>query len=675
MEKLAISLLGGFSLQATTCGELPLAGSKARLLLALLAHAPGASCEREHLRSLLWAGSSERHAQGNLRYTLHRLRQALPECMRDILVAEGSKLRLDASRVVVDVATFSSLARQGTLDSLAKALALYRDALLVGERGLPVEFEEWLLPLRARLRDIALECCRQLFELRLWRGDISGARQAAERCLALDPYCEAMEAALARLHLTQGEQALATGRMHDLERRLATDLQIECGPEIGWLRDAMRRGPTGKVSFDPAFVVGGGDPSSTARKPLIAVELFRDLSDDRPCVNLAAALTEDVIADLSRFRRLSVLAWHTTWGLSLDPDPGARMRRLGVRYAVGGSVRLTRHRIRVSVWLADVVTGLQIWAQRYDGDLAELPLFQEEVARAVASAIPVEVEQAELARIRHSPITDLNAYELYLRGRDHQRSIDPGSHVKAFECFARAIDREEGFAAAHSEIALTTFYGGDVHANGLPGRHERAIGHGRRAVELDPGDAQGYWTVGMLLQMERDYPAARVNLERAMELGPGDAITLAFTGLEFAYAGETARGLEQALTAIRLNPYHPPAFCEIMGKLFFVARRYEEALLWLRQSPDRVMTNRGWLASAAAHAGRHEEAARHAARLRSKLTRYYGPANLRAMGGPIGYLSGPARFLDEAELDHYREGLAMAGLDWSGGARDTLLIM
>ena len=87
------------------------------------------------------------------------------------------------------------------------------------------------------------------------------------------------------------------------------------------------------------------------------------------------------------------------------------------------------------------------------------------------------------------------------------------------------------------------------------------------------------------------------------------------------------------------------------------------------------MTNRGWLASAAAHAGRHEEAAQHAARLRSKLTRYYGPDNLNAMGGPVGYLSGPARFLDDAELDHYREGLVVAGLEWSGAAQDRPLIM
>ena len=546
MEKLAISLLGSFALQAAAFGAVTLAGPKTRLLLAFLAHTPGVGYEREYLRSLLWASSSERHAQGNLRYTLHRLRQALPEGLRDILVVQGSTLRLDASRVAVDADSFATLARQGTITSLTKALALYRGDLLVRERGVPVEFEEWLLPLRQRLRDIAVDCCRQLFELRLWRGDIDGAKQAAERCLALDPYCEAMEAALARLHLTQGEQALASGRMHELERRIAKDLQVACGPEIGRLKAAIRSDETGKVKFDPGFVLGRSDPSSTFRKPLIAVELFRDLSDDRPCVNLAAALTEDVIADLSRFHRLSVLAWHTTWGLSLDPDPAARMRRLGVRYAVGGSVRLTRRRIRVTVWLADIITGLQIWAQHYDGNLAELPMFQEEVARAVASVIPIEVEQAELARIRHSPITDLDAYELYLRGRDHQRSIDPKSHVKAFECFARAIDREEGFAAAHAELALTTFLGGDVLVNGLPGRHERAISHARRAVELDPGDPQGYWTVGMQLQLERNFPAARVNLERAVELGPGDAITLAFTGLEFAYAGDARAASSRA---------------------------------------------------------------------------------------------------------------------------------
>ena len=117
---------------------------------------------------------------------------------------------------------------------------------------------------------------------------------------------------------------------------------------------------------------------------------------------------------------------------------------------------------------------------------------------------------------------------------------------------------------------------------------------------------------------------SRFHLDRAMTLSPGDVETLGYTGLEYAYAGDPVRGIWQAEQSIRLNPYFPPVSAEQIGKACFIGRRYEEALFWLRQTPDRITTNRGWLAAAAACAGRIEEAATHAKLMRATLLQRLG---------------------------------------------------
>jgi tetratricopeptide repeat protein len=88
-------------------------------------------------------------------------------------------------------------------------------------------------------------------------------------------------------------------------------------------------------------------------------------------------------------------------------------------------------------------------------------------------------------------------------------------------------------------------------------RREQAISYAQQAIELDPLDPQGHWLLGMFLQMRRDFAGARLHLDRAVMLSPGDVETLGYTGLEYAYAGDPSRGIEQAERSVRLNPCYP----------------------------------------------------------------------------------------------------------------------
>jgi DNA-binding SARP family transcriptional activator/TolB-like protein len=661
MPELDIALLGEVRLRLRGSEDVCLASQKGALLLALLAYLPGKKHRREVVQDLLWPGSDQQRAQGNLRFTLHQLRKVLGG-EEKILLSDSRSIWLDPDHVVVDVLRFEALAREGTLEALTAACELYTGDLLSAADPNP-EYEEWLRPERERLREQARSAFWQLFALWLWRGEVTEAKRCAQRYLEIEPYCERMHAALMRLHITQGERALAAGRYGQLRARLASDFQMRPGAEIEELgRAASQSGRRlNPEPFNAAWVLGRSNAPGEGM-PLVAVLPFRDLSEGETLASLPAALTEDVIGDLARFRRLAVLARHTSFALLQDPDPEARLRQLGARYTVEGSVRRTGNRLSITVRVVDNASLRQVWGEHYKGDWDELPSFQEEAAKCIVASIPIQVEQAELARVRHREIQSLSAYENCLLGREYERSTAYASHAKALACFRQALEQDPNSAAAYCGLAVCYVSTAKTTPQEDERRQREALGHVQRAIELDPLNAQAHWLLGMLHQCDRDFLAARFHLDQAMMLSPGDVETLGWTGLEYAYCGDPGRGTAQAERAIRLNPCYPPVSVEQMGKACFIGHRYEEALFWLRQSPDRITTNRGWLAAAAAYAGRPEEASMHARRLRATLRQHLGEDKLQAVGGPIPWLLLSARFKNTEDLEHYEQALELAGL-------------
>ena len=145
----------------------------------------------------------------------------------------------------------------------------------------------------------------------------------------------------------------------------------------------------------------------------------------------------------------------------------------------------------------------------------------------------------------------MSSYEHCLLAREHQRSTSHDSHAKALECFSRALDQDPCSAAAHGGLALSMFLvGGCTRIDEEGRRLKKAIWHAQQAIEFDPLDAQGHWTLGMLLHMQREFGTARLHLDRAITLSPGDAETLAYTGLEYAYAGGPTCGVSQSKRSI-----------------------------------------------------------------------------------------------------------------------------
>jgi DNA-binding SARP family transcriptional activator len=166
MTGLEIALLGGLRLRHPDQGSMELASQKGAQLLALLAYAPGKKHRRDILQALLWPDSDQPHAQGNLRFVLHQLRKILGGD-EGPLRSDGRSIWLDPDHVMVDVVRFEALAGEGTLEALTAACDLYGGDLVFGAVDLSPEYEDWLVPERERLRELARSAFWNLFSLRL----------------------------------------------------------------------------------------------------------------------------------------------------------------------------------------------------------------------------------------------------------------------------------------------------------------------------------------------------------------------------------------------------------------------------------------------------------------------------------------------------------------------------
>src|SRR5262245_10311294 len=208
MASLHLVLLGGF--QASAAGqEIDVPGRKERALLAFLALPAGEPRSRDKLAGLLWSDRGDSQARESLKQAVFKLRKSL-DCMQPSpLLADREFVSLERAAVTVDVAEFEKLIREGTIESLERAAALYRGDLLDGLDLRDAAFDEWLLTERQRLRDLARETLAKLVDRHMSRGGHDQAGDAARRLLSLDPLREAAHRALMQIYAVQGQTALA----------------------------------------------------------------------------------------------------------------------------------------------------------------------------------------------------------------------------------------------------------------------------------------------------------------------------------------------------------------------------------------------------------------------------------------------------------------------------------
>jgi adenylate cyclase len=279
-----------------------------------------------------------------------------------------------------------------------------------------------------------------------------------------------------------------------------------------------------------------------------------------------------------------------------------------------GSVRKAGGRVRISAQLCEVETGRQVWAERFDGDLADIFDLQDRVTEAVTGAIEPSLRLAEVERARARPTESLTAYDLYLRALP-QRFLTREGNDEALRLLRRAVALDPGFVAAKGALAgLHTIRFAQAWAEesdldeAVRCAREVAVGGG----EDDPSALA--WAAHALAYLARDYDAGVAAADRALALAPNSAQVLLINGWVRTYVSDPETAISYLERAMRLSPVDPAKFYffTALSLAHLVAGRHAEAADWarraLRDRPTYLAANR-LLVTNLARLGRREEAA------------------------------------------------------------------
>jgi TolB-like protein/class 3 adenylate cyclase/Flp pilus assembly protein TadD len=360
------------------------------------------------------------------------------------------------------------------------------------------------------------------------------------------------------------------------------------------------------------------EPLQPPKKPSIAVLPFDNLSGDRDQEYFADGIVEEIITALSRFRGLFVIAINSSFaykGRAVDLKEVGR--ELGVRYILEGSVRKAGNRVRITGQLIDASTGVHLWADRFDGALEDIFDLQDQVTASVVGAIAPKLEQAEIARTKHKPTENLDAYDYYLRGLSAVYEWTKEGNAEALSNLYKAIELDPKFATAYG-LAARCY--SQRRAGGWtedrPWEVVEAERLARRAAELGKDDALALCTAGIALAfVVGDVENGSALMDRAIVLNPNLAWAWHFSGWSKVLLGEPEAAIERTAHALRLSPNDPHSFGmqTAMAAAHFTAGRYADALPWaemaVREKPAYLLP-RCVLAASLAFAGRQSDAER-----------------------------------------------------------------
>ena len=336
-------------------------------------------------------------------------------------------------------------------------------------------------------------------------------------------------------------------------------------------------------------------PPSLPDKPSIAVLPFQNMSGDPEQDYFADGMVEDITTALSRIRWLFVIARNSSFtykGRAVDVKQVGR--ELGVRYVLEGSVRKAGNRVRITGQLIEASSAAHLWADRFDGELADVFDLQDRVTASVVGAIAPRLEQAEIERAQRKPTESLDAYDYFLRGMAAFYQFSLTNNKEALALFLRATELDPNFASAYGMAARCYLqrkgFGWVADRELETSEAERLA---RRAAALGRDDAVALANSGMtLVTVTGDLDEGPALIERSLSLNPNLAWVWHFSAFSKAYLGEPGAAIEHAHRAMRFSPQDPQMFALRTAAALadFVAGRTEEALAGaeaaLREQPN-----------------------------------------------------------------------------------------
>jgi serine/threonine protein kinase/Tfp pilus assembly protein PilF len=345
----------------------------------------------------------------------------------------------------------------------------------------------------------------------------------------------------------------------------------------------------------------------------IAVLPFKNLSEDPGNEYFSDGITEDVIAQLAKIADLKVIS-RTSAMLYKNSEKSIKDigKELNVAWILEGSVRRADNQVRIVAQLIDANKDVHLWVDTYDEELTQIFTIQSDVAQKIVSSLEMKISPVQKDRIEKKATENLEAYDLYLKGRYYWNKRLPDELRKSIEYFQQAIEIDSTYALAYSGLADAYTILGNFNvlppqetypkakaaaANALEidsllGEAHTSLAYAkiyadwdwsgaekefRQGMALNPGNANAFsWYAFFLTAMGRFNEATKVR-KRAQELDPLSIVISAEIGLEFYFERKFDRAIEQCQKTLEMNPLFHAAYIPL-GGAFVQKKIYEDAI-------------------------------------------------------------------------------------------------
>ena len=293
-------------------------------------------------------------------------------------------------------------------------------------------------------------------------------------------------------------------------------------------------------------------------KPSIAVLPFANMSGDPEQEYFADGISEDIITGLSRLRWFLVIARNSSFaykGKAMDVKRVAR--ELGVRYVLEGSVRKAGNRVRITAQLVDASSGNHVWADRYDGDLADIFELQDQITMKVVAAIEPRLLEAEGIRSQSRSPEDIGAWDMVMQANSLFWRMAKAEGERAIAVLRQAVECYPEYGPAHSMLAFMLLVTGYLGRELSQAEATQAAMLAARAAELDDSDPWAHLALGFTAFVMRRTDEAAEECRRALDLNPNFAAAHGYLGWALAFDGRSDEAISHLERAILMSPQDP----------------------------------------------------------------------------------------------------------------------
>ncbi len=365
------------------------------------------------------------------------------------------------------------------------------------------------------------------------------------------------------------EQAIIYSILHE-EPKQPSSFREELSPELEQIilkalqKEPQQRFPTMAEMItalrelqNKSMAFSEAKPQASKKTlPSIAVLPFTNISADPEQEYFCDGMAEEIINALTQIKGLRVVARTSAFafkGKNVDVREIGKI--LNVSTILEGSVRKVGNRVRVTAQLIKVADGYHLWSEKYDRDLEDIFAVQDEISQKITHQLKGKLFGEEKEKLVRKPVENMEAYELFLKGRYFMNQMTRAGLNKGIEYFQQAIEYLPDFAEAYANMA--SCYSVQTLLGYLPSNvaMPKAQAIAQKALSIDPDQVAAHLTLGLAkLYHNWDSQGAKKELDRARELNPNHINGHTHFSLYYQALGKIEDALREAQQAAELDP-------------------------------------------------------------------------------------------------------------------------